>query len=305
MRHHKNVNRPPPHSPPQPPTADEVIEHFDSLSPFILCQSCLNKGTFTPSAQDKEKFICRADKCAARLTSGAILYHFQQGTFSGSPALGLPIADALREKPKRARSASQREPSTSRKQTTRKAATQSAPIEDSPQELIAQIQSLDPTTSVSEIGPLLIRALQHLLNNNASTPAAVPKPPTSSVAQPTKTPTKPSWSEMLKGHKPEERKKVSEELNKLTYQPPVPHQNKTQEVFKFRQVTIRNIAERLIKEIRNTLFTLRIRLGTIRNICKVGKATYEFLVEADYMKAIMSRMEQYGFPPVADYDYVH
>lgn len=95
---------------------------------------------------------------------------------------------------------------------------------------------------------------------------------------------------------------MNEELNKLRYQPPVPHRNKTQEAFNLRQVTICKIAERPIKEIKNTLFTLRIRLGKIRNISKVGKATYEFLVEADYMKAFVSRMEQYGFPAVDDYD---
>jgi len=165
-----------------------------------------------------------------------------------------------------------------------------------------QIQNLDPATSVSEIGPRLVRALQLLLNNNASTPAAV-RTPSSSVAQKTKTtPSGPSWSNMLKRHKPEERKKVNEELSKLKYQPPVPHQNKTQEAFGFRQVTIRNIAERPIKETKITLFTLRIRLGKICNICKVGKATYEFLVDADYMRAFMNRMEQYGYSPMTDYD---
>jgi len=213
------------------------------------------------------------------------------------------VADALKDEFKRTRSVSPREPSTLRKQTTKKAATRSAPVGDGPQELIARIQNLDPTTSVSEIGPLLIRALQLLFNNNASVPATVPSPPTVAVARTTKTtPTRTSWAEMLQRHKPEERKKVNEELSKLRHQPPVPHQNKSQEVFMFRQVTIRNLAERPIKEIKNTLFTLRIRLGKNRKERYVGKATYEFLVDADYMKAFMNRMEQYGFPPAVDYE---
>jgi len=187
------------------------------------------------------------------------------------------MADALKPNSKRTRSLSQRDSSVSRKQTNKKVTTQPTPVGDSAQELIAQIQNLDPTTSVAEIGPLLIRALQLLLNSNASVPAAVPLPPTSSETTTTRTiPSRPIWADMLRRHAPEDRKKVNEELNKLRYQPPVPHKNNAQKAFNFRQVTIRNLAERPIKEIKNTLFTLRIRLGKIRNITKVGKATYEF-----------------------------
>jgi len=114
--------------------------------------------------------------------------------------------------------------------------------------------------------------------------------------------TAPSWSDMARLHRPEEKKKVFEELNKLKYHPPVPSQNNAQKSFNFRQVTVRGLAERPISEIKSSLYTIRIRLGKIRNIGKVGKNTYEFLVEADYMRGFMKRMEHYGYSPMDNYD---
>jgi len=241
---------PPPHPPPpKPTTPEEVLEHWEHIAPYIQCQTCAQTGTFTRSAGNKTKdnLICRSEKCTGRISAPIVLQYLNEGNFYVSPVFGLPMADALKQKTKRTRSVSQRDSSVPRRQTAKKVAAQPTPVENGAQELIAQIQNLDPTTSVAEIGPLLIRALQLLLTNNASTPAAISTPPASTVPRTTKTtPSGPSWSDMLKRHKPEERKKVNEELSKLKYQPPVPHQNKTQEAFGFRQVTIRNIAERPI-----------------------------------------------------------
>jgi len=191
-----------------------------------------------PHKIKKVHLPCRKMRCPIDIWCDII--PLQQGTFSGSPALGLPIADALREKPKRARSLFGHMPipplsfpslyqqhinikplsplNVNHPHRVNKRPEKPLhslhPSKTAPKNSLLTF-NLDPTTSVSEIGPLLIRALQLLLSNNASTPAAVPTPSTSSVAQPTKTPTKPSWSEILKRHKPEERKKVNEELNKL------------------------------------------------------------------------------------------
>lgn len=89
---------------------------------------------------------------------------------------------------------------------------------------------------------------------------------------------------------------------RMKYVPPVPSQNKSQLAFDFRQITVRGLAERRISEIKSSFYTLWIRLRKIKNIVKVGKNTYEFLVDADYSKAFMRRMTEYGYNPMDDYN---
>jgi len=87
-------------------------------------------------------------------------------------------------------------------------------------------------------------------------------------------------------------------LAKLKYQPPVPNQNKTQEAFKLRQVTIRNIAERPIREIKRTLFTLIIphvhHSVTSSYTHRIISTTYHCIyAEEKDMKLQRSRREGY------------
>jgi hypothetical protein len=289
-----------------PTTAEEVHECFARLAPHITCQQCVVKGRFTPSKQ-KNSYICRTENCTGRLTATGVLKLISNETFSEPSASGLPASARLTERPKRTRSVSHREPSTSRAPLAKKASAPKRtqePKQNDVADIISQIHSMDPNTPVSKIGPLLIQCLQLLLPKNASNvpPSTSQNAPNNERTMPPTTPATPSFAEVLRRHKPEDRKRVNEALNNLKYKPPVPSKNQSEQAFGLRAVTIRGLAEQRIGLMKNSLFDIRIRLGKICNIAKVGKSTYEFLVAEDYMKGFMTRMEQYGYAPMNDYD---
>jgi len=67
-----------------------------------------------------------------------------------------------------------------------------------------------------------------------------------------------TYAAAISRHKPEDRKKVSEELQKMRYVPPTTAQNRSQSAFDLRQITVRGMAERKISEMKTSFYNLHI-----------------------------------------------